>query len=101
MMHFARDKKHRVCGLNFANGSDRHVGGGYKRGAKAQEEDLCRRIPNLFPSLLTANTKGLYPFGPGTYVSPTDPGKYSDVLFTPSLTLARKGEDHKYAFYPK
>lgn len=101
LRHFAGNKRNRVCALNFANGSERHVGGGYKRGAKAQEEDLCRRIPNLFPSLLGARQKGLYPFGPGTYRSPAEPGTYSDVLFTPLLTLARKGEEDGYAFYPE
>jgi len=100
LRHFAGNKRNRVCALNFANGSARHVGGGYKRGAKAQEEDLCRRIPNLFPSLLGAKQKGLYPFGPGTYKSPTEPGTYSDVLFTPLLTLARKGEEDGYELYP-
>lgn len=41
----------RVAVLNFA--SARHPGGGYLTGAKAQEEDICRRTL-LYPCLLTA-----------------------------------------------
>eukprot|EP00448_Togula_jolla_P041953 CAMPEP_0170625970 /NCGR_PEP_ID=MMETSP0224-20130122/31076_1 /TAXON_ID=285029 /ORGANISM="Togula jolla, Strain CCCM 725" /LENGTH=331 /DNA_ID=CAMNT_0010952647 /DNA_START=21 /DNA_END=1014 /DNA_ORIENTATION=+ len=93
------DPSRKVCGLNFANGS--HVGGGYKRGAIAQEEDLCRRIPSLFPSLLQAKTDGLYPFGPITWHSAGRPEKYSDVLFTPGLVLARNSLENDYAMLPE
>eukprot|EP00913_Durusdinium_trenchii_P033734 g31580.t1 len=45
MFFCERNPSQKVVGLNFANGQ--HVGGGYKNGAIAQEEDLCRRMPTL------------------------------------------------------
>lgn len=44
--------------LNFANA--RHPGGGYLRGARAQEEDLCRLMPPLYNSL----KRQRYPIAP-------------------------------------
>ena len=48
------------CILNFANA--RHPGGGYWKDSLAQEEDLCRLMPQLQPSLHEAKAnQGFYP----------------------------------------
>ena len=64
--------------LNFAN--SQHVGGGYRHGSMAQEEELCRTILDLFPSLaLKANKKyNYYDF------------KWDEhILYSPDLSLFR------------
>mmetsp|Transcript_62798 Transcript_62798/g.173727 ORF Transcript_62798/g.173727 Transcript_62798/m.173727 type:complete len:297 (+) Transcript_62798:3-893(+) len=81
-----------ICVMNFANGE--HVGGGYLTGALAQEEDLCRRMPNLFTSLKRASQSRSYPFGPASHA----PHLYSAVLFTPDVELYRRHED--FGFEP-
>lgn len=100
MLYFARERgAEKVCGLNFANGSQ--VGGGYKNGAQAQEEDLCRRMPCLFTSLNNAKRDGYYPFGPPTCQSVESPAGYSDVLWTPDVALARGDEASGFDLLPK
>lgn len=98
LMHFAEPTGKKVCGLNFANGKT--VGSGYKIGSSAQEEDLCRRIPGLYESLLVAEEVGTYPFGPATAESPSKPCRYCHVLWTGNISIARSSEDQGFALLP-
>ena len=50
-----------ACALNFAN--EGKPGGRYRSGGRAQEEDLCRLLPQLCASL---EASGHYPIEPGT-----------------------------------
>merc|ERR1712232_1390818 len=70
-------------------------------GATAQEEDLCRQCPTLYSTLHKAHKDGMYPFGPCTWKSKRDPGKYSDVLYTQGLTVARDGMETGYNLLPR
>eukprot|EP00316_Scyphosphaera_apsteinii_P001793 CAMPEP_0119325918 /NCGR_PEP_ID=MMETSP1333-20130426/67001_1 /TAXON_ID=418940 /ORGANISM="Scyphosphaera apsteinii, Strain RCC1455" /LENGTH=291 /DNA_ID=CAMNT_0007334069 /DNA_START=208 /DNA_END=1083 /DNA_ORIENTATION=+ len=49
-----------ACTLSFANADK--PGGRYRHGGLAQEEDLCRCLPQLWPSL---NSSDRYPIEPG------------------------------------
>jgi uncharacterized protein (TIGR02452 family) len=75
-----------IYALNFAS---RHTpGGGYTNGASAQEEDLCRIIPYLYPTLKMAQEIGLYPL------------YNSEVLYTPNLILKRDEMNGHYSLLP-
>jgi uncharacterized protein (TIGR02452 family) len=72
--------------LNLANAHN--AGGGYKGGAKAQEEDLCRRSGLAFclDSSLGAQQQNLYPFAA------------SGGVYSPHVPVFRAGPNHHYKF---
>jgi uncharacterized protein (TIGR02452 family) len=62
-----------ACILSFANAEI--PGGRYRSNGRAQEEDLCRLLPQLYPSLIAA--ADCYPITPGT------------ALLTPTVEMVR------------
>lgn len=91
---FSLDSKRVVVCLNFSSGQGDFIGSGYPDGICEENEkdaekeaDLCRRIPNFYPSLLNARKDGLYPFGPYTCTDESEPNQYSSVLYTPSVEV--------------
>lgn len=75
--YYIAQKKYNVAILNFADPNE--PGGLYKNGIETQEEELCRTIPALYPSL--SKTKA-YPFD-----------CYKTIHYTPNLQLVRDAKN--------
>lgn len=72
---------HTVCILNFA--SAKHPGGGFLKGSRAQEEDLCRAM-GLYPVLAADKCKPFY--------TPTGTWKYSNrIIYNPNVPMLGGG----------
>lgn len=83
---YEQDRSDTIAVLNMAN--QFRMGGGYQHGMGAQEEDLCRRttlIRQLNPKHYENKKLG---FG------------QANVLYTPNVTVFRRGADEGYAFIP-
>ena len=91
IFNFTNSSRTKITILNFANAY--HVGGGYLRGAGAQEEELCRTIINLYPALIK------YENFNKDYLS--NQKWLTTVLHTPDLTVFRldgRQSKNKYDF---
>ncbi|MFA6502127.1 MAG: TIGR02452 family protein, partial [Parachlamydiales bacterium] len=82
-------KGHKPALLNNANGD--HAGGEYLKGACAQEEDLLRRIPDLYRSLDHIQKYGDKHSGRHYYKTPN-----TGCIYTPGAKIARHGQDEGY-----
>ena len=89
----ARDLFERDCAppLVMDAASSRHFGGGYTRGARAQEEEMCRRtsLALQVDTQWRRQRNNLYPIAPGT------------GIYVPGTSVFRAGSKQNYAFLPR
>lgn len=94
--YFASQDSRRVVCCVMPTGGD-IPGGGYTTGNQGLEEDMCRRMPSLQPSLDKCR---LYPFGPYAASAEGHPELNCNVLFSPSIELARGHEVEGFPILP-
>jgi len=87
-----------VCAIVSSNGLE--AGGNYTDGYEGEEEDICRRCSNLYPSLKQAERDKYYPYGPESFSSETN-RHFADVLYTPGVQIVRGTQIDGYPVMPQ
>lgn len=87
------DNSNIIAVLNFANAYN--VGGGYKKGSLAQEENLCR-CSTLYPSLDSYEAKKAYRYN-YDYKSIYGP---DTIIHSPNVSIFRSDYDYSFTDHP-
>jgi len=86
-----------VCAAVGSNGHE--AGGKYIDGYQGEEEEICRRCSNLYPSLKQAWRDKCYPYGPES-ISFETRRHFGDVLYTPDVQIVRGTQVDGYPVLP-